>query len=212
MFVIAQDFDLPPYQIPNLDKIPNTFQDFVDEREASVLTEVLGYKLYKDFIAGLNALPEAYDAGFTYANLETVVSGNDIWQSLQDNNEGNPLTEGAWWTLVEEDNKWLELKNGCEYPMDMIWVGMKKMLTPYIYSEWLSFQMDSHTGIGLVVAKAENSVGISPATRISRAFNDYSRLAGSWWDNKNTLYGFVKQGDYEGFDYTYQGYRNEFGI
>ncbi len=57
MFVTEDDFNVIPYNIPNLDKVSDTFSSYVDEQEAIVLKKLLGYKLYTEFIAGLAVLP-----------------------------------------------------------------------------------------------------------------------------------------------------------
>ena len=51
----------------------------------------------------------AYAAGTTYAAGARVYNGTaptrTIWRSLQDNNKGNAVVEGAWWTLVADGTK-----------------------------------------------------------------------------------------------------------
>src|SRR5687768_15622857 len=55
MFVTAQDFKKTPYRIPNLDdpEIGADFQNFVNETEEEILSEILGPTLYAQLTAGL---------------------------------------------------------------------------------------------------------------------------------------------------------------
>lgn len=153
MFVVASDFDLLPYNIPNLegDKMGNTFADYVEEQEEEILKSLLGVTLYESFIEGLE---EDYP--------------EDWWIALRD---------GADY-----------LYKGKTYE----WVGMKKMLIPYIYSMWLRDTYDAHTGIGVVQGKAENSKVINPGKRIARAYNKFSHIVGNTCDKKNTLFGYLQ--------------------
>jgi hypothetical protein len=214
MFCTIDSFKAP-YQIPNLDQVVNTFTDWLETAEENVLRELMGNILYNEFIAGLEALPDEYSATASYDTGDQVTSGVNVWESLVDTNTGQALIEGSNWTLVEV-NKWLELKLGTYYGIDNIykWAGMEKMLTPYLYSKWLEENFDTFTGIGITIPSAENAIVISPLSRICKAFNDYARIAGSWMAKENTMYGFVKYNDfaYQNFTYTYQGYRNEYGL
>lgn len=92
------------------------------------------------------------------------------------------------------EDRWVDLRDGADYiylEKTYEWVGMKKMLIPYIFSMWLRDTFDNNSGIGVVVAKGENSKIINPGNRISRNFNEFSRIASNCKDQKNTLYGFL---------------------
>lgn len=182
MFVTSSNFEIPPYNLPNLDKADNVFPDYVAALEEESLLKLLGRQLYDAFIAGLAALPgDEYDEEEEYSDGDQIVDGNNVWESLVDNNSGNPLAEGANWTLVEADNKWLELKNGASYEYagkTWKWNGLVKLLTPFIASRWIRDNVDSFTGNGVVVPSNENSTLISPALRICRAHNDYAEKCG----------------------------------
>ncbi len=197
MFVTAQDFDVQPYLLPNLDKKPNSFSDFVTAREEEALRQLLGHLLYDEFIEGLAALPAEWVGATDYAVDALVVVGNDIWKSLQNPNAGHAPVEGAFWTLDEENNKWLLLKNGGQYYtainslVTRRWEGMKKLLKPLIYSDWLAFGYTESTGNGEVKSKVENGTVVSPKRKVVSAFNDYSRIAGNCNSKSNTLYGFL---------------------
>lgn len=53
-FVQASDFDLIPFNIPNLDKMPNVFAPYVAEQQELILKSLLGASLYESFEEGLN--------------------------------------------------------------------------------------------------------------------------------------------------------------
>lgn len=57
MFVVRADFDNQPYNIPNLDKVQNSFAAFVEREEEEQLTSIIGYTLYKQFTTGLAVTP-----------------------------------------------------------------------------------------------------------------------------------------------------------
>lgn len=56
-FVATTDFDVLPYNIPNLDTLEDQFTAYVDEQEPKLLKKLLGYQLYSEFIAGLAVTP-----------------------------------------------------------------------------------------------------------------------------------------------------------
>ena len=89
----------------------------------------------------------------------------------------------------------MKLKNGAEYVgkdyRTYEWVGMTKMLTPYIFAIDLRDNFDNNSGVGVVVAKGENSIVINPSKRIARAYNDFSHKAGNRHEQCGTMYGFL---------------------
>jgi hypothetical protein len=239
MFVTASDFDLVPYSIPNLDRVENTFADYINQTEESILIKLLGRPLYLEFIAGLEEFT-------TYrATVETVIGdsyayGNDVWEALTETTGTLPI-EGADWTLIEQDNKWLKLKNGANYTLNsevFYWDGMVKLLKPYIYCNWLNDTFDNYSGNGVSQSTQENATVISPRKRIVDSFNNFSLMAGTWVkcpyyssfypvdyydfyfygyediEQRNTLYGFltVNSTYYTGFRFQEQGIKNVFNI
>jgi hypothetical protein len=107
------------------------------------------------------------------------------------------------------EERWIDLRDGANYEIGVTlkkyrWVGMKKMLTPYIYQEWLSDTWDNHTGIGIVKGKGENAKVINPGRRIASAYHMFSTIAGKHCERRNTLYGFLTQMGISGtFDDTF---------
>jgi len=56
-FVTIDDFGVPPYQLPNLDQVINTFNDYIEQKEQEVLSKILGDALYQAMTAGLAVVP-----------------------------------------------------------------------------------------------------------------------------------------------------------
>ncbi len=193
MFVEATDFDGYPYSLPNLDKRPNTFSDFVDYVEENVLVDLLGRSFYDRLIAGLA--------------------------------EASP------------DQIWLNIRDGASYSyqgVDYKFGGLKKLLTPCVYSEFIRVDYEKYSGVGTVQPKSKNSVVVSPSRQIVKGWNDFVRLAGFLKDgsrydpyygeyyyslsgcvasNENSLYGLLESntayGDYE---YNFPGTINIFDL
>jgi hypothetical protein len=156
MFVTAQNFDDYPYNLPDLDNVENSFQDFVDLEEEEMLYRVLGRLLYEEFKVHMLALVD------------------------------DPI--------VPLPDRWAKLLNGTTYTYRgrvFRWLGMVKLITPYIYSRWTTVTSDSHNGAGITVPKTENSTVISPGQRISRAHNVFSRMSGHNRSMVSTLYGYL---------------------
>jgi hypothetical protein len=105
--------------------------------------------------------------------------------------------------IPEEDieQKWKDLRDGKQYFINdfaYTWVGIKKLLKPYIYAMWTRANIDNDTGQGITAPDFENSQSISPAARICRAYNKFSAIAGNSCSTENTLFGFlVNSEDYE---------------
>lgn len=216
MFVLSSDFDVPPFSIPDLGS-NNSFADYVEDLEAEILKKLLGKTIYDQFIAGLDAFT-AYSASAARVIGDHYSYGNDVWEALTTTAGVTPVA-GSDWTLVEEDNKWLLLKNGNDYEYsdnDYEWYGMVKMLKPYVYSKWLTDQYDTHTSAGVVVANTENSTVISPARRIAAAYNKFSEIAGAKYCTENSLYGYFVANEVlypdAATDFKEQGFMNAWNI
>jgi hypothetical protein len=156
MFLVAEDFDDYPYTLPNLERVENSFQDFVDFEEENALRKVLGNFLYEEFVAAIAAVTEDPPV---------------------------PLSE-----------RWVKLKDGTDYlylTKSYKWVGVKKLLKPYIYAKWTIKESDNQNGSGVSVPKTENSTVISSGQRIARGYNDYSRLSGHNYQMRATLFGYL---------------------
>lgn len=215
MFVVASDFDDFPYNLPDLDSKANTFAAYVTAKEEEGLRPLLGQLLYDAFVDGLSALPAEWLPATDYAVDALVVKGNDVWKSLQNPNVAQPVVEGLFWTIEEEDNKWLRLKNGATYKEGKRkWDGVKALLVPYIYSYWVGDQQQNLTGVAVVQGKTENAQPVSSKYKVVNSFNDYSRRAGNCRSEFNSLYGFLKdnESDYENREFMDPGRMNVFNL
>lgn len=91
--------------------------------------------------------------------------------------------------------RWTDLKDGVGYDDEngktRKWKGMKAMLKPYIFARWVATYPGNLTGGGVVVVEGENSTTINPSPKISEAFLDYKKLAGTDQYEPNTLYQYL---------------------
>lgn len=93
------------------------------------------------------------------------------------------------------DNNWVELVSGGRYEIGEIqyeWVGFTEALKPCVYALHLRDRYDNDSESGITVSKVENAEVISPAVRISNAYNTYVNLIGSQDAVKNTFYGYMQ--------------------
>lgn len=198
MFVTASDFNILPYRLPSMSTgKAEEFAQFIDSEEELYLKEVLGDNLYSAFIDGLNDLPGEYVSTVATVIGQQYVYGNDVWEAVTAQTGTAPIA-GSDWTLIEEDNRWLLLKNGDTYLINgkkYIWAGMIKTLTALIYSRWIEYTASQLTDDGFVIAKKENNVMVDPSTFICRAWNDWSRKVGGSCAQYNTLYGYLYESD-----------------
>lgn len=222
MFVLSSDFARLPYKLPNIEEttdeataIASEFSVYMLEKEEYILKKLLG-KIFYDEVVDQFALLDAWVSATVYGVGDKITYNRKLWRSLQAANTTNTPAEGAWWTQVT-DNVWANLFFGDDYvyaDKTYEWVGMAELLKPYIYQAWVRDTYDNHTGAGMVVSMNENGTDISPAFRISNAFNKFSELAGGNYCIENSLYGFlyVNEADYPEHLYTPQGYINSFGL
>lgn len=202
MFVTANDFNTPPYDLPNLAG-NETFNDFVDSQEEEILVDLFGRFLYDELIAG------AFEDGIT---------GRKQLKPVED-------IEERWLHLIN-GNTYTHLNRTYH------WYGLKKMLIPYIYSKWLEFNTDHTTGVGVIVANTENSVLSSPVYKIVRAWNNFVDMAIGKYEygyGDSSLYGFLYNSEaiyadvypvneYSEFrlylfdSFRFPGYKNSLGI
>jgi hypothetical protein len=206
MFVTAQQFDVAPYNIPNLQEdLLTAFNSYVEQEEEKMLRTLLGDMFYEAFIEALNNLPDAWvnNNNPGYGIGAQVTYGVDVWESLTLNNLNNVPEVGANWQLIEAGNRWLKLAVGTKYTVSAktrTWVGMAEMLKPFIYAQWTETNTDNNTGIGMVVAEAENSSVISPTVRICRAWNEFADMT---VDQDFIRYNFLRVTKGNLYDYLY---------
>lgn len=216
MFLTANDFNLLPYNIPNADKVANTLPDYISAKEEKALVDLIGRQFYNDLIAGI--VSDWVNTSATVINQEYAY-GLNVWKALTVQTGTAPV-EGSDWTLVRENDKWLKFKKGANYEYagrTYKWVGLATLLKPYVYFYWLRDNSVKFSGIGTVVASAENSMVVNPSQLLVRAWNDYANMAGPFdcWNYEDTLYGFLysNQADYPDWIYfTLVPYINDLGL
>lgn len=151
-FLTVEDFQLAPYNLPNLAEEEETFILFLTEQEEIALKNVLGGLLYSKFAADMLLDAEAQAQRF------------------------KDIRDGVVYT-----------HNNVKYR----WDGVVKALKPLVYFLWTTENIDSNSGLGIVEADSENSKVVSPAGRLSRAYNDYSRRIGNASKCNDSLFGYL---------------------
>jgi hypothetical protein len=207
MFVLSSSFDVPPYSLPDLGS-NNSFGDYVENAERVILKKLFGKTFYDEFVVALNALPSEYVSTVPTVVGDEYVYGNSIWEALTVQT-GTAPSEGSNWTIVEENNKWLKLKNGFDYELNektYEWIGMVEMLKPFIYYSWTKDTFDTQTGNGIVIPDAENGSVINPGSRLSYAFNNFSKIVGYGYSEIDSLYGYMKANKVD-FPDVYQDFK-----
>lgn len=115
--------------------------------------------------------------------------GFQLWDAFSNAIEGGTTTA-----------KWVNLRDGDTYEYGgytFKWMGMNKMLIPYVYAMFIRESFDKLTASGVTLNGTTNAVPganftiISPATRITTAQNAFSRMAGGCYNAANSLYGFL---------------------
>lgn len=115
------------------------------------------------------------------------------------------------------DQKWVDLRDGAEYTYNSVeyeYAGLKNLLIPRIYSEWLRETRDKFTDVGTVYNTSERSERVSPARRIVECYNEFASKVGGFYEQCNTFYGFVSvnEADYPDWQFSYPERINDFGL
>ncbi len=196
MFYEKEDFDKLPYNIP-----------------AKQLMEYDGTNISETEISPeFNAHAEN-----TEAEILKKLLGLDLYDDF--------IAGLAPSSLDYPEQKWIDLLDGAKYTYNGIkyeWVGMRKLLTPFIFAMWLRDNYDNYSETGVSVGKVENAEMIGPQLRIVTAWNKGYEMAGSGkkyesskvFNHKNSLYGFLRINitDYSNWVYTDIGYMNRFNL
>lgn len=109
------------------------------------------------------------------------------------------------------------LIDGAYYVIDNVtykWIGLNKMLVPYLYFMRTKVTIDSHTSTGIESAKTENAIKKSPRQRMSDAWNAFANAYGVCKNKKESLYGFIQTNiaDYPTFIYKDPKHMNPYGL
>jgi hypothetical protein len=222
MLVTAEDFNIRPYKLPNLDneQVNAEFTQFVEDWEAEWYRRIFGRSFYDKFIEGINALPPEWDAEDAYvaADQTLVVEGLNIYRVIVDNTNSKPTPTNANWEVVELGNRWLKLIKGYTYSIlpgrVYTWVGLMSAEKFAIFSAWTKAGVDSVAGVGgTVTADVENSEVASSAQNIATSWNKFARLIGgrTKQDKYDTLFGYLISTSQAGtFDDTFDESFNSF--
>jgi hypothetical protein len=210
MFVTASDFDIE-YNIPNLQNQVNTFASFVDLTEKKYLSKyLLGFKTFDLFLANISAFTAVtpWSSTTTYTINGQASYNKAVWKSLVNGNINNLPSENANWTLVMDYSATIGLRDGADYTYNdnsYRWDGMKEMLKPLVYSEWLERSVQSFTGAGVTQGKTENADFVNPAMKISESWNDFAVKAGICDEKTSPQYSYG-MGLYYNYGYFKFGY------
>lgn len=104
------------------------------------------------------------------------------------------------------DQIWTDLRDGAEYTYNDIeyeYYGVKELLKPVIYSEWLDYNYRKLSNGGMIVTTAQqNSTAVNPIDEIVFGWNEFVKQVGGScyydWGFNNTFRGFM---DVNGEDY-----------
>lgn len=258
MFVVAEDFDRIPFNlvIPQAQIDSGTFDDFVSYHEEENLRKLLGNLFYLAFVDGIAAMPDGVGTNpldLFYPKVANAIGDNvvyvvedvaDIYECIQAT-DGTQLPTNAAYFTKQALNRWVRLKWGDSYlyyGRPQKWYGFNRLVVALIYYLWTKYTYDSQTGSGIVVTANENSTTVSPAARLSRAWNAYARLCAGdfpnvvdpnflvWPELENSLFGYLYLNSatfddlvvnvpgfntfkaYLAYSFTFPGKTNVFGI
>lgn len=178
MFVTAEDFTTAPYNLPYATD-DGSFDDFVEDVEDTDIRDFFGSYFYDQLTQNLADLPADWDSTASTVINNEYVFGVDIWKALTVQTGTEPVA-GADWEIVEEDNRWLLIKNGALFTYNRRkydWKGMNDMEKPLVYARRIAANNDTVVDTGVVETIKENADNISPARRIFKNMLIYKEKA-----------------------------------
>lgn len=142
---------------------------FIQEHEPKMMQEALGYQLWEDLIAGLDA-----------------DTPDQKWLDLIQGKEFVPLSTGMWppfywnYPFLDVYRNWYIPQNPVR---KMQWIGFandNKARYPspiacYVFYEYMRDQFTNLSAFGTVAGKSENAGPMLPNQKMSDAFNKMSR-------------------------------------
>jgi hypothetical protein len=148
---IDETYFVGALNIPNTDKdyVLQRLTSFIDTLELELLQDVLGYPLYKAFVAATGD----YDPDASNASIDQK------WLNI---------LEGAEYT--GRDNR-LHFWKGLLFEQG---TTPRSLIANYVYYYWLKDNTTQTVGIGEATAKAENSDNASPMIKMVSAWNEMS--------------------------------------
>jgi len=94
-----------------------------------------------------------------------TVLGYSLYQELLPELKKKPFEPDASLTAAD---KWVDLVNGKDN-----YQGLKKLLVPYIYFQFLANDTAHHTGVGMVQERAKGASNVSARKKAVVAWNEY---------------------------------------
>ena len=149
-------------------------QDYIDQKEEEHLKKILGIDLYREFMEG----------------IETSGAIEQKWLDLQYGTDETENPDGSG------DFEFC----GITYE----YLGIKKMLKPLIYSDWVRDNYRKLTSAGVVTPTGQNnSTAVVPDYEVVTAWNDF---VNHWV----TMHDFIlsRPDDYEWNHIKHYSYRN----
>lgn len=108
---------------------------------------------------------------------------NELVAYVEGSGEGEP--DDVWDGLIEGGE--YTLRN-CNYQ----WDGLKAMIVPYVYANWLRDTYENITALeALVIPQSENAKVVNPTRRIVQASADFALKAGKGRSIGYTLFGYL---------------------
>ena len=111
--------------------------------------------------------------------------------------------EGALVDLPSADQKWGDLVNGKDYIVDSKeyrWEGLKNVLIPFIYTNYLRNDQSTYTTTGIIKSKAANADNYDPNPKYIKAYNTFlTSYQGEKTNNTPSL--LVNRNGVYGLDY-----------
>jgi hypothetical protein len=144
MATIDSSYFFGPLTIPQKSDaaVSSSLTWLINELEPKLLTDLLGYELYKTYAAGIAVLPTP-DAKWT-----------DLRDGKEYTNRSSILT------------KW----KGLKYTEGT--TAKKSLIANYVYWHWMEKEASASTGTGEKVPNAQNAVNTSPIHKMVRAWNE----------------------------------------
>lgn len=173
MSLIDKSYFVGEIALPNLEKVINTFNSSLDKYEGEILTDLLGYELYKEFKEALAAAP--------------VIPLPQKFVDLRDGVEFTFDYNGKDITV-----KWNGLVNA----------EKESLIAYYTYYKIRQKELSITTSVNEARGKLENSESVNEARKMLNAWRRMLQLYGSvQYSESGVKYGNVWYGhDYFYFD------------
>lgn len=151
MSLIDKEYFFGQIDIPNIDEQINTFNDLLDQYEKEILTDLLGYDLYKAFAAALSAASN--DPDNLLSPWRELVKGGEFTFEF----DGHTITD-YWNGLINTEKI--------------------SLLAYYSYFNLRFKDLSFVTGVNEAQGISENAVTVTSTRKMVYAWNEFLRLYG----------------------------------